>query len=309
MKSSLAHWLSFPALLMAVVVAFTAGCTAKDDRLDPNRPLDYSKSDEQLQLEAARFYVEARKALENQDYGRAERVYSFIAQRYPFTTFGTQSELDLIYVLYRSYEPDRALSAAERFLREHPRHLRADYVQYLKGLINSDRSSGFLTRLITNDFEFDMAYERQAFDDFSLLLRRFPQSPYVGDARNRMIFLRNRLAEHDYAIADFYYGRGAYVATAERCVNILQLYPGSPTSYKCLPLMEKSYRRLGLDAQADDAERMMTAQAISPDQAAAHPVYQPNSGRPGFWSRIGHSLSFGLLGGDEPPPASPPAIS
>lgn len=291
------------AILLAACLA--AGCASKDKRLDPNAPIDYNKTDAQLQEEAAYAYMEARKSLDNQDFQAAEKAYSFVAQRYPFTEFGTQAELERIYAFYRGSEPDRAISAAEKFLRDHPRHARADYVHYLKGLINSDRNSGVMAMLGVDDTRVDVSYDRAAFDDFALMVQRYPSSPYIGDARQRMIHLRNRIASHEYAIAEFYYGRGAYVAAAERSSNIIARYPGAPHSYLALDLMERSYRRAGLLAQADDAHRILQAQPLGLEQAQAALLPGEDSG-PGIWSRIGHALTFGLFRADDAPVETQP---
>ena len=55
-----------------------------------------------------------------------------------------------------------------------------------------------------------------AFDDFQVLLQKYPSSRYAGDAWQRMVYIRNRLAEHELHVVDFYVRRGAYMAAAKR---------------------------------------------------------------------------------------------
>jgi len=302
--------------LAAVASALAlGGCASRDRDLDPNAPMDFSKTDEELRVEAARAYLRAREALDSGDYQSAAQMYGFVSQRYPFTDFGAQSELERVYALYRTYQTEEALSAAENFLRDHPRHAKADYVQYLKGLINSDRRGGLMNFLNIDDTRVDIGYDRAAFDDFALLAQRYPDSIYVADARQRMIFLRNRIADHEFAIADFYFGRGAYIAAAERASRIISTYPGAPITYESLALMERSYRRAGLLAQADDAHRVMQAQSMTVAQANAAGEAVPQG--PGLMRRLGHALTFGLFDDDdanvetrpEDPAPPPPAAS
>ncbi len=53
----------------------------------------------------------------------------------------------------------------------------------------------------------DQSTARDSFMDFSELVRRFPDSRYVPDARQRMVFLRNNLAAYEIAVAEYYMRR------------------------------------------------------------------------------------------------------
>ncbi|MFP5307452.1 MAG: outer membrane protein assembly factor BamD, partial [Gammaproteobacteria bacterium] len=100
---------------------------------------------------------------------------------------------------------------------------------------------------------------RRSFDDFSLLIQRYPQSPYAGDARARMIYLRNRLASHELTVVEYYIRRGAFVAAAKRAEQIVAQYPGAPATVRALSLLQESYEALGLPDQAADARKLQQA--------------------------------------------------
>ena len=70
-------------------------------------------------------------------------------------------------------------------------------------------------------FRFDLSKRppvnaRESFSAFSRLVQRYPDSRYAPDARQRMVFLRNRLAEHQNHVANYYFRRGAYAAALNR---------------------------------------------------------------------------------------------
>ena len=77
----------------------------------------------------------------------------------------------------------------------------------------------------------------RSFSTFQELVRRFPNSEYVPDARQRMVFLRNRLAEYENHVARYYIKRGAYVAAVNRAKYALEHYPGAPQLEQTLQLM------------------------------------------------------------------------
>ncbi|MGH8519537.1 MAG: outer membrane protein assembly factor BamD, partial [Panacagrimonas sp.] len=106
----------------------------------------------------------------------------------------------------------------------------------------------------------DVTSQRRAFDDFALLIQKYPGSKYTGDAYARMIYIRNRLASHELNVVDFYVRRGAYVAAAKRAEQIIALYPGTPASYRALEMLVDCYELAGLKQQSEDARKLLAAQ-------------------------------------------------
>ena len=48
-------------------------------------------------------------------------------------------------------------------------------------------------------------HARDAFNDFSKLVRGYPNSQYVTDATKRLVFLKDRLAKYEYSVAGILY--------------------------------------------------------------------------------------------------------
>ena len=97
----------------------------------------------------------------------------------------------------------------------------------------------------------------QSFNDFSELIKRFPESIYVEDAQQRMRHLRNILAQHEVNVANFYMRRGAFVAAANRARYVVENYQQAPAMPEALVLLAKSYKVLELDDLAADATRVL----------------------------------------------------
>jgi outer membrane protein assembly factor BamD len=95
-----------------------------------------------------------------------------------------------------------------------------------------------------------------AFSTFQDLIRRFPDSEYVPDAQQRMVFLRNRLAAYENHVARYYIEREAYVAAANRAKYAVEHYPGAPQLAESLAIMVEAYTYLGMTDLAADAERV-----------------------------------------------------
>ncbi|HSW12412.1 MAG TPA: outer membrane protein assembly factor BamD [Solimonas sp.] len=261
--------------IMLAAAILAAGCSSDPNRLPPTNPFKpEQRSARELKLEASQLYKAARESLDSSDFGTAIERYDKLTQRFPFSEYATQAQLEKVYAQYRNYDHDAAMAGADRFLREHPRHPAADYVQYIKGLTNFDREEGLSDMLGLDATQKDMGYARRSFDDFGLLVQKYPTSAYAPDGRQRMIWLRNRIAESEMHAVRFYMKRGAYIAAAKRGEQILAQYPGAPVTLEVLELIEQSYRALGLTPQADDAARLLAANR-DPVVAVPAPVIPP----------------------------------
>jgi outer membrane protein assembly factor BamD len=245
------------AVLLALVAALTlSGCL-------------FNKDDDEGISSAQAFYDKARKSLDNGDYTNSIRYYETLEARYPFSNQARQGQLDLIYAYYRNQEPESVLDASQQFERENPTHPRVDYTLYMRGMALFAGERGYFHRL----FRINLSKRppKDALDSYSAfadLLRRYPDSIYAPDARQRMLFLRNRIAEHENHIAQFYLERGAYAAALNRANYTLQVFDGAPTTPQTLQIMVESYRKLGMVDLAKDAERVLHASypAVEPLQ-------------------------------------------
>jgi outer membrane protein assembly factor BamD len=221
------------AIVLLGVLLAIAGCR-KDKDLDDERT-------------AAELYASAKRELGNKAWDRAIQTYKILQTRYPFGRYTEQSMLDLSYAYFKGREPENALSNLNRFIRTYPTHPNVDYAYYLKGIVNYEENLGFLERLMPSRVrDRDQSAARNSFTDFSELLRRFPDSRYVADARQRMVFLRNNLAAYEIGVADYYMRRRAYIAAANRARYALETYPNTPETAEALVILHQAYIKLNL---------------------------------------------------------------
>lgn len=216
------------------------------------------KKDETAGWDAERLYAEARGALDAGYYDRAVEYYEKLEARYPFGTYGQQALLDLAYAYYKSNEMDASVNTADRFIKLYPRNDAVAYALYIRGLANFNRGKGLTQRFLPIDLsQRDTGGNMQAFQDFSELVRRFPDSRYVEDAKQRMTYLRNLLAKHEVHVANYYMRREAYVAAVNRARNVVESYPRTPAIPAALAIMAKGYKILEMPDLAADAARVL----------------------------------------------------
>ncbi len=197
-------------------------------------------------------------AMAEGNFVEALLYFQALQARFPFSNVTRQAQLDMIYAFYRNREREAAIDAAEAFERENPTHPRVDYALYMRGLAHFDQSPGWIERMFKVDMtERPPRESMQAFSVFQELLRRFPDSAYAPDARERMIFLRNRLAAYENHVAEYYLERQAYVGAINRAKYVVEHYPGAPDTQRSLEIMAQAYETLGMTDLAADTRRVL----------------------------------------------------
>jgi outer membrane protein assembly factor BamD len=202
-------------------------------------------------------YARAQKAIRSSSYGEAIKQLEALQSRFPFSEPARQSQLDLIYAYYKNREVDPAIDAADTFIRENPTNPRVDYAYYMKGLVYFERQSNWLERKFNVDLsQRPPVNARKSFEAFQQLIEKYPHSQYVGDARQRMIFLRNRLADFELHVALYYMRRGAYVGAINRAKYCVENYDGSPAVKGSMKVLVDAYRDLKMTDLATNAQRV-----------------------------------------------------
>ena len=209
-------------------------------------------------LSAAEIYAKAKDRMASENYLSAIELYETLESRYPFGIYATQAQLDVIYAYYLYEEPESATAAADRFIKLNPRHSAVDYAYYMKGRINFGLRDSIVDRFYTRDLaDYDESIMQQSYQDFSILVNRFPDSKYTKDAVKRMVYLRNQLARVELKVAEFYLSKNAWVAAASRAKNLLETYQGSSSIKRALQVQIIAYQNLNLTELADDTRRIL----------------------------------------------------
>jgi outer membrane protein assembly factor BamD len=232
------------ALLAPLLLALVAGCSSD------------SKRDDRESVE--KLYADARDDLNSGSYDRAIKSLERIEGRAAGTLLAQQALLDMAYAQWKTGERVQAVATLDRFIKLHPSSPALDYALYLKGVVNFIDNLGILGSIARQNLaERDQQASRDAYQAFQQLVEQFPSSKYSADARLRMDYIVNALAEHEVHVARYYFRRGAYLAAANRAQQAVKDYQQSPASEEALYIMAVSYEKLGLKELRDDADRVL----------------------------------------------------
>ena len=237
--------------LVLLAAWFTAGCST----------LGFSniKTKEELELTSEqKLYEAAQSSIRSGNYTVGIDRLQSIETHFPFGQYAEQAQLELIYANFMKSDFEAATIAAERFKELHPKHPRADYALYMKGLASYEKNRGFFDRFLGSpQASRDVTSAKEAFEQFKLLLKEFPGSLYAKDAKARMVHLRNIIAEHELMVAKFYLNSDTWVAAANRAAYVVENFPSSAAVPEALAVVVEANYRLGLDTPANDALRVL----------------------------------------------------
>lgn len=228
-------------ITLILLLSLFSGCALFKDKKDTETEAEASKSAEKL-------FQEGANAMGLKNYTTAIEIFETLESRYPFGVYAQQAQLEIAYAYYKQGEPDAAIAAADQFIKLNPRHQNIDYAYYLKGLADFHRHDGFFDRFIKRDISnMDPAPLENAFVQFKQLIERFPNSRYAEDSHQRMIYLRNLLANHEISVAEYYQKRHAWAAVAKRASYVIKHYQGSDSVPKALTILADAYDKLGME--------------------------------------------------------------
>ena len=222
------------ALNVFLILFLVIACSSGDEESPDERLLEKD------------LYDTAQLRLKGGNYESAIYSLEALERRFPFGRYAEQAQAELIYAYYMNYNFEQAISAAERFIKLHPRHPHVDYAYYLKGLSGFRDDVNFFSRFIEDNASMkDVSEAQKSFEDLSEFLDRFPGSVYAPHAKQRLIYLRNLLAKHEIYVSNFYIERGAYVAAASRARYVIEHLPNTPQTPYALSNLITCYENLG----------------------------------------------------------------
>ena len=236
----------FRLLFIAIVSIALAACAGNEEQTEVQSITDA--------------YEKAQESIASGNYRRGIQILEAIQARYPFSDLSRQITLELMHAYYKSGQREQAAEAADTFMRENPIHPRVDYALYIKGLAYYESGPGLLERTFRKDVterppkDADLAYS-----SLRRLVERFPASEYAPDAEQRMIAIKNRLADYENHVADYYLRRGAYVAALNRATRSLEQFNGATGNEVSLQIMVEAYDKLGMTDLADETRRVLAA--------------------------------------------------
>ncbi len=230
--------IAFRTILVAGLVA-VAGCSKTDK--DTDFALDNIESADTL-------YNQALANLDAGDLKNAEKRLDDLNSQHPYSELSRRSIILKTFVNYRKGEYAEAASSAKRFLSLYPSDKDAAYAQYIIGM-SYYKQIPHITR--------DQTTTAKAYEAMNALVEKYPESEYVGDARNKIRITRDQLAGKEMLVGRYYQERREFLAAINRFRKVVEEYPNTRHVEEALARLTESYFSLGLAQEAQNSAAVL----------------------------------------------------
>jgi outer membrane protein assembly factor BamD len=245
------------ALPTLAALAITACATSEDS----GKAVTYS-------LTAKQNYDKGLAELKDENYLEAQKYFTFVKQKYPFSKYAVLAELAIADSQFDRGNYTEAIDSYKTFARLHPSHEKVEdgYVAFRIGeSYFKDMPDDIF--LLPPSYEKDQSAVMDALRELGDFARKFPDSDYVKRAAELRRQVLQRLVDHEVYVARFYLRADHPNAAALRLEGALRRYPGSGREPELLTALGETYLKLGDPRRAKETFQRVVAEYASAEDA------------------------------------------
>ena len=218
---------------------------------------DPTEIDETTGLTDYEVLKKAENVQNAKDWPRVIKIYEIAEKRFPNSKLAPQFKLNLAFAYKQFYRNEEAIAILDKFIRSYPNHPAMDYAYYLKGVIYFKDRDIFKEITLQDISDRDVSQLEISFKSLRTMIDLFPESEYFDDAKNRMTYLMNKIAEKELYVARYYMRRDAFIAALNRAKYVLENYPETVHQEEALIIKISAYKNLGINDLASDTQRVL----------------------------------------------------
>ena len=254
----------FTAVILVILFASLTGCAwwdsiwGKEPRVRPTPEGIYQRGFE--------YYKKG-------DYKKAIETFSRVRDEYPLNPIALMAELGIADSYFENEQYIDAEVAYNSFVELHPTNPNVPYAMFQLGMCHYQQMQ---------TIDRDQTETVKARKEFERLMARFPQSKFAIMAEKNLREVKQRLAEHEFYIGEFYYRTKKYEAALKRFEGIQRDYANLGLDYKTNRFIEETKQRMKEEearkakgaqkaAEARKAKEAKEAPKAPGRQEVAHP--------------------------------------
>ena len=186
-------------------------------------------------------YKRALLLIEENDYKSALNEFENLLLNYPFSNLAVKSEITSAYSLYEDNQIQKAINKLNSFIEMNPTGELTIYAHYLLGMCYY---------IQTSQKGRDASLSLKAINYFQIIESKYPNSKYAKDAKLKILYLKNRLAENELAVGKFYLKKNASGSAIKRFKVILEKFQNTSVIPETLYRLSEALLLTGLKEEA-----------------------------------------------------------
>ena len=151
-------------------------------------------------------------------YDMALTKYADVKNKFPYSNLAIEAEIAIAEVHYKRESFAEAQVSFQNFRDMHPKHPKIDYIIYKIAM-------SYYSQL-PETFDRDLSTGNDAIYHFDELIKSYPHSEYLKDAKEKRDDVYQKLTEKELYVADFYFKQKKYAAALRRFEATLKKYSG-----------------------------------------------------------------------------------
>lgn len=227
-------------LLIAVAMATLGACGGKSG----TGAVEYSVS-------AQKNYDKGLVELEKKDWVAASKYFGFIKSRFPYSKYAVLAELRIADAEFGAEQFLEAIDSYRLFIKFHPTHemVANGYAVFRIGEAYYKQLPGDFW-MFPPSFEKDQSSTEDAVNELKSFTDKYPKSPFVPRAKEILVRVGKKLADHEWYVARYYWDRGKPMATVLRLRRLLERYRGVGYDEDALWLLGRAYVAVAMPERA-----------------------------------------------------------
>ncbi len=169
------------------------------------------------------------------DYKKAIATFMRVRDEYPLNPIALQAELGIGDSYFENEQYIDAEVAYGSFVELHPTNPNVPYAMFQLGMCHYHQMQ---------TIDRDQTETLKARKEFERLIARFPQSKFAIIAEKNLREVKQRQAEHEFYIGEFYYRTKKYEAALKRFEAIQRDYANLGIDYKTNRYIEETKQRI-----------------------------------------------------------------
>jgi outer membrane protein assembly factor BamD len=179
--------------------------------------------------------------LKDNDYKKAAIEFDKIYLNYPFSSLAPKAEIMTAYSLFQDNQINKAIKKLEEFIEMNPTGKQTEYAQYLLAM-------SYYVQI--SDTGRDSRLSKKALEYFQIILTKSPNSVYAKDAKFKINFIKNSLAQNELMIGIFYLKNNSPASSIKRFQSIIKNYQTTSVIPETLYRLCEAFLMLGLKEEA-----------------------------------------------------------
>ena len=199
-----------------------------------NSNIDKNKN---LSDEPENLYKLAKLNFDEENFELAKEQFKEINKLFPLSNEAIQSEIMIAFIYYIQMDYENAILNYTKIIDKYPSHKDLDYVYYMIAMCNYEQ--------LQNE-ALDGYYNELALNSFDQVIKRFPESKYSKDSRQKIILVNSNIAAKHMEIGRFYLDNKKYFAALNRFKIVVDEFSMTKFTPEALHRMVEVYYEIGM---------------------------------------------------------------